>query len=290
MNGPPQPPVTNRLFKRALSRTFWTLLGRRNMVRFARFLLTEGRLDAATSIGDNGEAMVQRTVLEAGLDKPVVIFDVGAYRGWWTDSLLRTAGADLSGFEVHCFEPSQRNHGILLEKIATFPDSARVQPVKLGMSDEPGELELFVSGRGGANSVYRHSTTPEDFVMERIQLTSIDHYCEEHGIDAVSLVKVDAEGHDLRVLRGARRMLGERRIPVIQFEYNHRWITARAYLKDAMEYLQDLGYAVGKVTPRGIEFYSDWHWELETNWEANFIGCLPEWKPRFPQIPWWRES
>ena len=106
----------------------------------------------------------------------------------------------------------------------------------------------------------------------------------------MALVKVDAEGHDLQILQGARRMLSERRIPVIQFEYNHRWITARAYLKDVMEYLQDLGYAVGKVTPRGIEFYTGWNWELETFWEANFIGYLPEWKPRFPQIPWWKES
>ena len=82
--------------------------------------------------------------------------------------MLQTAGTDSAAFVVHCFEPSERNHAIFLDKIATFPDSARIQPVKLGMSDEPGELDLIVSGRGGANSIYHRSTTPEDFTSERI--------------------------------------------------------------------------------------------------------------------------
>ena len=82
VSGPAQPHVVDRMFKRALARVFWTLLGRRNMFRFARFLLNEGRLDSTTSIRENGEAIIQRTVLQAEVEKSVVTFDVGAYRGW----------------------------------------------------------------------------------------------------------------------------------------------------------------------------------------------------------------
>jgi FkbM family methyltransferase len=283
-------PLWKRLLQRSVVRIAWTFLRRRNLVRLARFLLIEGRLEGSKEIADNGEAIVQRAALAAPCDGTRVIFDVGAYRGWWTEALLDATGGDFSGLQVHCFEPSQRNHAILLERIAGFPAGAPIHPVKLGMSDAPGELELILSGRGGANSIYQHANTPEDFSTERIELTSIDHYCQEQGIDAITLAKVDAEGHDLQVLHGAARMLGEKRIGMIQFEYNHRWITARAFLKDAFELLQGHGYAVGKVTPQGIEFYRGWDWELETFWEANFLGCLPDWQERLPRVTWWKDS
>lgn len=85
-------------------------------------------------------------------------------------------------------------------------------------------------------------------------------------------------------------MLREQRIDVVQFEYNNMWITARCFLKDAMDLLQDCGYEVGKVTPRGIEFYEGWHWELETFRLSNFLACLPPWKQHFPQIRWWNRD
>ena len=66
-----------------------------------------------------------------------------------------------------------------------------------------------------------------------------------------ALVKIDTEGHDLTVLRGARAMLAEHRIAVVQFEYNHRWVFARAFLRDAFEFLADLGYRGRQAHPEG---------------------------------------
>jgi hypothetical protein len=60
-------------------------------------------------------------------------------------------------------------------------------------------------------------------------------------------------------------------------------------LLDAFKFFEPLGYRIGKITPNAIEFYSKWHFELETFREANYIACLPEWSERFPQIKWWNE-
>ena len=68
-------------------------------------------------------------------------------------------------------------------------------------------------------------------------------------------MKIDTEGHDLTVLRGARTLLADHRVAVVQFEYNHRWVFARAFLRDAFDFLASLGYLVGKLTPKGVEFY-----------------------------------
>jgi hypothetical protein len=82
-------------------------------------------------------------------------------------------------------------------------------------------------------------------------------------------------------------MLKRQAIGVLQFEYNHRWIGGRWFLRDAFDLLLPLGYALGKITPRGIEFYDRWHYELETFREANYLACTPSHVPTFPSIGWW---
>jgi len=82
---------------------------------------------------------------------------------------------------------------------------------------------------------------------------------------------VDAEGHDREVLEGGRRLFADGRVDLAQFEYNARWVDARHYLRDAFEFAEALDYRIGKVTPRGVEFYGTWHPELESFKEGNYV-------------------
>ena len=123
---------------------------------------------------------------------------------------------------------------------------------------------------------------------ERIELTTIDEYCLANRIAEVGLCKVDAEGHDLFVLCGARGMLMRKALHVIQFEYNCRWVWSHATLFDVFEYATSVNYRVGKVTPAGIEFYQEWDEDLETYVEGNYILCRPDWVERFPKVKWWK--
>jgi FkbM family methyltransferase len=281
--------MKNERFKRALARSLWAVLGRKRLVRLGRFLSNAGRFDDVDGIEQNGEAMVPEAVL-AHADRPALqVFDVGAFRGWWTESLLRLAGPRRSDLEIYLFEPSQRNHARLREILAGVPEGAKLHLLNLGVSDTEGEADFFVAGSGGTDSLYRHHLLAPDVAIERVEFTTVDRFCRDQGLERVTLLKTDAEGHDLKVLRGAQRMLREQRIEVLQFEYNHMWVLGRGYLRDAFELLQDCGYRVGKVTPRGVEFYEGWHWELETFRLANFLGCLPAWEPRFPRIRWWKD-
>ena len=73
------------------------------------------------------------------------------------------------------------------------------------------------------------------------------------------------------MLRGARELLREQRIDVLQFEYNHRWVHARAFLKDVFDLVADLPYEVARITPDGLETLPGWHFELERFFEANYL-------------------
>jgi hypothetical protein len=142
----------------------------------------------------------------------------------------------------------------------------------------------------GINSLHEPARPLAGATTEEVATTTLDAYADHAGLDQITLVKIDAEGHDLAVLRGARKLLVEHRILAVQFEYNHRWIAARSFLRDAFELLVPLGYRLGKLTPRGVEFYPGWDADLETFVEGNYVACVPQVAGRLPSVVWWKSA
>lgn len=256
------------------------LTGRERLAKFARLVTNEVRLDCANDMSSNGESLIQRTALSA--ESPMVL-DVGAHFGEWSQSLLGQPG---NAPTIHAFEPSAETAA---KAIANLSGRATVH--QLALSDHIGEATLQIVHAGaGSNSVVpftdRSKRTGQ---IELVKLSTVDAFAEANGIRHITLLKIDAEGHDLAVIRGARSMLREHRVELVQFEYNHRWIDSRVFLLDAFEELQASGYRVGKVTRRGVEIYEEWRSELETFREGNYLGYLPSWESRLRTLPWWGE-
>lgn len=268
--------------KRALSKLVWTVIGRRNMARLGRFLSNEARLDVPNVMESNGELMVQCVVLEHTLDSPTV-FDVGANIGEWTIAFAGQAAG--KNPRVYCFEPSAPTFQRLTAAVSAY---GNVTPVRSALSNHTGRAFLKIAGElAGSNSLEPSTSTPVG--EEPVELITADEFCFQRKIDRIDLLKIDAEGHDMMIIEGARGLLSRKSIGVVQFEYNWRWVKPHKTLLDTFEFFEPLEYQIGKITPRGIEFYSKWHHELEMFREANYIACLPEWVERFPKIKWWNE-
>jgi FkbM family methyltransferase len=153
------------------------------------------------------------------LDKIVgdddVSIDVGANFGLYTRRL-----AHLSK-RVHAFEPSPQMADVLRR---TSPPNVTVH--QLALSDRAGDSELIVPRTGdelihGLASIEAHATKAGDsFVSVRVPVRRLDSVVED---DDVSFVKIDVEGHELNVLRGARGLF-ERSRPVflVEAEERHR--------------------------------------------------------------------
>lgn len=259
-------------------RVIATVVGRRRAVRTARFATNVLRFDDWNRIASNGEQMVQRVALSR--PEPVV-FDVGANLGQWSTALLGQPGHDP---ELHAFEPSSYSRARAVE---TLGDRAQVHA--LAMSSEPGRAELQIVRQGaGVNSLVPFDGERVASATEAVQVDTVDRFCERLDLPSITLLKVDAEGLDLRVLLGAQEMLAHGHIGIAQFEYNWRWVASRTYLKDAFELLSGLPqYSLGKVTPKGIEFYQRWHHELETFRESNYVLVRDDWRSAFPTVEWW---
>ena len=263
------------------------MIGRRNLVRGSRFLLDYARRDLPNRLGANGEWMVQDVVLASAGSEPMVVFDVGANVGAWSKRVLEVAQTRAVPVVVHAFEPSEQTYVRLVENLsANF--ASQLVAVRAAASDHPGRANLYkVHELAGSNSLHGIAGTIDGLIAEPVELIALDDYSAGAGIESVDLLKIDAEGHDYLVLTGAHRLLSNHAVRVVQFEYNYRWIGARQYLKDVFNLLVPLGYRIGKVTPRAIEWYPAWSPELETFREANFVAALPSWSTRFPALEWW---
>jgi FkbM family methyltransferase len=263
--------------------------GRRNVVRTARYVLSRARFDYPNDMSTNGEPALQRWILrfsQAG--EQINVADVGANVGTWSESML--AAASRAGREtdlrLHAFEPDPQAFARLTEVLDGRPASL----TRAALSDRQGTSLLHVvAPAAGTNSLY---PVPEanETAQENVVTTTLDSYAERSDVASFTLVKIDAEGHDLAVMRGAHTLLAEHRIAVAQFEYNHRWILGRFYLRDAFDFLLELGYRVGKLTPRGVEFYPRWDADLETFVEGNYLACDPEVASELPAVTWWKSE
>jgi len=199
----------------------------------------------------NGEAFVIDAVLRVKADAPVVVFDVGANRGLWSREVLNRR----EDAEIHYFEIAPGLRDLLTETLRDRP-SVRLNAV--GLSDVDEVLQLnYVPDAETTSSLHelilpRRWGLKEETVSANVIMG--DRYCAQSGVDHIDLLKIDTEGHDLRVLYGFRNMLDQERISVIQFEHGFVHIPALSLLYNFYQYLVPFGFIIGRLYPTCVDF------------------------------------
>jgi len=110
--------------------------------------------------------------------------------------------------------------------------------------------------------------------VETINIQTLDTYCDENNITFINLLKVDVEGHELAVFKGAQKMLSEHRIGCIQFEYGGCNLDARVYLLDIWNYLTAFEYEIAKIYPNNLKYLSNYDQTFETFRYSNYVALL----------------
>jgi FkbM family methyltransferase len=250
---------------------------RRNkfLYRLARALYKQGRGDVANDMTSNGEILVQNCVVSAwkngGLKEPrLVVFDVGANIGDWSSIFvnhLKTLTI-CEAVNLYMFEPVPSTFDFLKNRLGSKNPALHYESVAL--SSETGESVIYVSApNAGTNSLHACSQGVDEQQIAINKVTATD-FCKDHEIEKVHLLKCDTEGHDMEVIRGALPLLADERISILQFEYNHRWIYARNFLRDVFISIENLPYRLAMLQPDQLWIFSEWHPELERFFEGNY--------------------
>lgn len=259
-----------------LERLFGAAPVRRLAWRAGRRLYCAARGESPNDMAHNGESYVQAAVIAAcaKAGSPMTVFDIGANQGAWTRQLLGLIPPErVEATQVHMFEPVPSTQRSLRRNLAADPRGRIAELHSVAISDTSGTAEMVImSETGGTNTLeFDADVVAKAREVATIEKTTLTEFCRSRSIPHIHLLKSDTEGHDAVVLRGARELLIEGRIDVVQFEYNHRWVYARAFLKDVFDLVAGLPYHVARTCPRRIEVFDAWHPETERFFEANYL-------------------
>jgi FkbM family methyltransferase len=195
---------------------------------------------------DSGEDWLLRTWLPAQMERlqlsQPVCFDVGANIGSYS-TLLAEVSPDA---RIVSFEPNPSAFGVLQEKVSSLP---QVRLEGVGLGEVPGKLTMWVpEGAAVSSHASLHSPVLTDLhgydkvTGIEVPILTLDDYCRDHGIDRIDFLKIDTEGHELAVLKGAHRLLESGAIRIIQFEFNEMNVVSRVFLKDFFDLLPQYAF------------------------------------------------
>lgn len=225
------------------------------------------RLNSGIDSDCNGEAwLADRIAPDAG-----VVIDVGANLGIW--SLMFAARMALPGRFV-LFEPNP-DTAVALRKLSWPAQVARIDILEKAAADAPGTAEFFAEALYGETSslVSGHSNRGAKTVT--VPVTTLDEEMAALDIDRVDMLKIDAEGYDMKVLAGARRLLETQAVGAVQFEYNTPWAQAGSTLSFAFRYLQDKGYRVYLLKAGGLHSFEPARFGEYSRY-SNFVALRPD--------------
>jgi len=142
------------------------------------------------------------------------VFDVGANVGQSTRRYL----AAFPDAHIYCFEPV---HDTFKQLEENLKGNDRVDCCQLAVASRKGRGEMCVQGCslmfflvGDSKRAPIDGNVP----TEPVEVVTLDEFCQIRGIDHISFLKIDTEGGDLEVLKGAMSMLAEQKIDLVQVE------------------------------------------------------------------------
>lgn len=165
------------------------------------------------------------------IEPTCTIFDVGAHVG--------TSAATFCSFypsaTVYCFEPSPETFKTLVQNCA----SKNVSPVNMAVGSHVGTEQMYAVKDSLLNSLVSRLNSPRpDSSQVTVNVTTLDHFCEEHDVRHVDILKTDTEGYELEVLKGATSLLREGRIRVIYVECAIERCVRHVSALDLLEFLK----------------------------------------------------
>jgi FkbM family methyltransferase len=214
------------------------------------FVLRLFRASGSSPISALAIEKAEQTFYIDHLQPGMVVFDVGANIGELSLLFSRFVGPTGS---VHSFEANTETFA-RLNAIIELADRHNIRLNNLAVSDHVGLSKLHVydgdysawtslSDRPLKN--YGLDVTP--LRHEDVRTTTIDQYCEEHGIEKVDLLKIDVEGAEFQVLRGAEKMMRQRRIRCCVFEFGQTTFDMGNHPAQIKELLTSFGYELHNV-------------------------------------------
>lgn len=165
-------------------------------------------------------------------------YDIGSNTGWYT----MIASTISTTSNVYSFEPIIEHLEYQKETITLNRKDNQVKVFEIALSDHTGIETIRLAGSG---TTLENDFLEVDFGVRKITVKKLDEMVQEHSIPGPDFIKIDVEGHEYKVLQGAKKTL-KQELPILFVElaktFNHIHFTNKTFEKTFL-FLSELGYS-----------------------------------------------
>ena len=180
------------------------------------------------------------TLLRQWVRPNTSVIDVGANVGFFTVRFARwTSGEG----KVFALEPEILNYQRLRRTLARSKVDTRVEAIQMAAAEVTGEVLLQINPYNPADHRLGSSGI-------RVPATTIDDLLREQGWPVVSLIKIDVQGAEPRVLEGARETIVKFRPAIFVEIHDESLRRSGATARELLQSCLSLGYSL-RVLSRG---------------------------------------
>jgi FkbM family methyltransferase len=151
--------------------------------------------------------------------------------------------------QVIAFEPLPESFKVLQQRLATC---SSIQAFNVAVADSVGNEKFYVGKWADTSSLLKASSTNTNYDSYTsptqaidVNVVTLDSFCKENDIGQIDLLKMDAQGAELRILQGAVSLLKSSSIRIIYCEVNFLEIyTGSPLFEDISLFLRQHGFGL----------------------------------------------
>lgn len=199
-----------------------------------------GKSEVDEGLRNGGFESAEINFVQKYLKQGMTALDIGAHHGLYT--LLASKRVGPSG-KVFAFEPSPRERRQLVRNVrVNFCSNVHIEPCALGKETARDNLYIVEGGEDGCNSLRPPAVQSETRPVQ-VEIVTLDAIASRLGMTKIDFIKLDVEGAELDVLKGALEVLQTNPRPVLLVEvYDIRTQPWGYKAREIVIFLDQLGY------------------------------------------------
>lgn len=205
-----------------------------------------------TDLKASGENFFIKNNIKKQADKysKYIVFDVGANQGNYTELLLK----NINNIYVYAFEPHPITFKKLNERFITYNN---IKLFNVALSDKIGDSNIYdyLNNDGSTHASLKSQVFSDihyqSHISHSVLTSTIDQMTNDNNVEFIHFLKIDVEGMEYEVLKGAKKMITNKKISIIQFEFTKINAISKVFFKDFWDMLSN-NYKIYRLLPKGL--------------------------------------
>lgn len=172
----------------------------------------------------------------------ITMLDVGASIGEYA-TILRNFFPQAV---IFAFEP----HPVNFKKLQEISKNASIIPINCAVSLGESEITLYSHSENNVSCGSLYQIKHQSNSKTQVKVISLDRFFDDYRVNHVQFIKIDTEGNELNIVKGAKQLIEDGKIDFIQFEFNSMNVLSRSFFDDFSKLLPQ--YHLYRMLPDGL--------------------------------------